>query len=322
MVTVRVDHEGKKISDRFEKIRAVQQLNLILGIDERQNAKRDIAEALTYQFATKAQFMMILESRGYVLREADGKFKVIKFGKELSEIQVNLAEEKLSGDRQNEERIAQLKALFYKYAASHSTGLTKSRNGFTSDFAIALKEKFGIDLLFHASSDKPVYGYSIIDHSGKQVLKGSQVIPLMELLAIQCNAVIDEGITAGDTSADMMGNPGEEQIAYYHALLKAALYNYPDFIQGLHHQGLTIFRNGENFSLHDPGMQTSVPLEDVAGEKEYHLVMRHFTESEESREAYHHRHHLREFNLASDIDDEAIHGRNRRRVKKARTNSR
>lgn len=210
MVSVRVDHEGKKISDKFEKIRAVQQLNLVLGIDEKQNAVTNITAALTYQFTIKAQFMMILEGQGYVLKEVDGEFKVIKFGRELGEIQVNLAEEKINNYRQNEKRTVQLKALFYKYAATYSTALTKSRNGFTSDFAVVLKEKFGIDLRFHSSGDKPAYGYSVIDHSGKQVLKGSEVIPLMELLAIQCNAVIDEGITAGDTSADMMGNPGEE----------------------------------------------------------------------------------------------------------------
>jgi hypothetical protein len=105
-------------------------------------------------------------------------------------------------------------------------------------------------------------------------------------------------------------------------LLKAALHNYPGLIQGLQHQGLVIYRNGENFYLHDPGAGISIGLEDLLNEKDYQLVVESFSQSRETSEELYRQHHLRGFNLASDIDDEAIHGRNRKRKKKARTNSR
>ena len=44
-----------------------------------------------------------------------------------------------------------------------------------------MHEKFGIDLVFHGSKDKP-YGYTIIDHKTKTVFKGSEVLKLSELL--------------------------------------------------------------------------------------------------------------------------------------------
>ena len=47
-----------------------------------------------------------------------------------------------------------------------------------------MKEKFGIDLVFHGSKDKP-YGYTIIDHQTKTVFKGGNVWKLSELLQFQ-----------------------------------------------------------------------------------------------------------------------------------------
>jgi hypothetical protein len=320
MVSVRIDQRGKKISDRFEKIRAVQQLNTILGIDVKHNAGTDIASAVTYQFATKAQFMMILESRGYVLREADTMLQVIKFGKLQDAIGLNAITDKLQSYQPDEGRKVQLKAIFHKYATTQSTALIKDRNGYSSEFSALLKEKFGIDLLFHASADKPPYGYTVIDHSGKQVFKGGEIIPLKELLAIQKISEVkmlpvDFGVAAQSVSKD--------QTHYYTALLKAALHNYPDLIQGLHHQGLMIFRNGESFNLHDPGAGITIGLADLLDENDYLLVVEHFSQSQEiSEEVYRQQHHFRGFNLASDVDDEATLGMKRRRKKKARTNLR
>jgi metal-dependent HD superfamily phosphatase/phosphodiesterase len=84
-----------------------------------------------------------------------------------------------------------------------------------------------------------------------------------------------------------------------------------------------IYRNGESFNLYDPGAGISISLEDLLGEKDYNIVVETFSQSQEiSDEVYRQHHHFPGVNLASDIDDEAIHGRNRRRKQKARTNSR
>ncbi len=44
-----------------------------------------------------------------------------------------------------------------------------------------MKEKFGVDLIFHGSKDKP-YGYTIIDHTNNNVMKGGEVLKIKELL--------------------------------------------------------------------------------------------------------------------------------------------
>ena len=89
IVTTRVDRQGKKISSAIEKVRGSQHLNNILGLDEKHSAKQDIEKALSYSFSTKAQFMMILESQGYVLREKEGKLDVMKFGVQQDEVSIS-----------------------------------------------------------------------------------------------------------------------------------------------------------------------------------------------------------------------------------------
>ena len=324
VVTTRVDQAGKKISDRFEKIRAVQQLNIILGIDIKHNATSDIASALTYGFATKAQFMMILESRGYMLKEANDKILVIKFGKQQGEIEFKDIDEKLQNYTPDSDRKNQLKAIFYRYTAFYPTTLLKGRSGYTSDFSALLKEKFGINLLFHASGDKPPYGYTVIDNSGKQVFKGGEIMPLKELLDAR---LTDANVAEDFADLSYMNSAAQsvtkETATYYSDLLKAALHNYPDLAQGLRHQGLIIYRNGESFNMVDPGAGVSISLKELLDKKDYALVIENFSQSQvTSKEDYQQHHPIRGVNLASDMDDEAIHARNRRRKKKARTNSR
>lgn len=321
IVSTRVDKQGKKIRDSYEQIRGQAQMNIVMGLDEKHDAKSDIANSLAYQFATKAQFMMILESLGYTLKEQDGQLIVIKFGKRQGEVSISDIEERLAAYAPDDNRKVQLKALFHKYAAFHSTELIKGRSGYGSAFSATLKEKFGIDLLFHASGDKPPYGFTVIDHAEKQVFKGGEIMPLKELLVIQAVSNEKESRTSTDLNAEN-NTVTREKTSYYSALLKAALHNYADLVQGLQHQGLVIYRNGENFYLHDPGAGISIGLEDLLNEKDYQLVVENFSQSRETSEELYRQHHLRGFNLASDIDDEAIHGRNRKRKKKARTNSR
>jgi len=143
-VSVRVDKNGKKINSAYEKLRAIGNLRDVLGIDR----------ALTYSFSTRAQFFMVMENLGLP-------------GKEVSE---KIIREKISKYKKPVERIRDLRGLFQQI---------KQR----PDFRQILSSQYQIELIFHSSEGKPVYGYSIIDHAGKLVLKGSEVLQLKEILA-------------------------------------------------------------------------------------------------------------------------------------------
>ena len=184
LVTSRVERNGKKINSAFEHNRAIQTLNKLVGLDENLVVSKDLKDALAHRFSTKAQFAMILEAKGYVVKNN----YLIKFGKRQLEIPT------LQFSAVDKKRATQLKAIFSKYKQQYATA-----NHATSDFSAFLKEKFGLELIFHSSADKPVYGYTIIDHAQKCVFKGSEVMPLKVLLE---TVSVDEGVVIEPAAAD------------------------------------------------------------------------------------------------------------------------
>jgi Relaxase/Mobilisation nuclease domain len=143
MVSTRVDRDGIKIPSDFEHRRAVKNINKVLGYDF----------GFQYKFSTRAQFLMILENNGYLGTDPDEK----KIQERINKFQPDKA------------RAAEIKNILQQY---------KNEVG----FEILLKSRYDIDLVFHAAVGKRPYGYSIIDHETKQVFKGSEVLPLKELL--------------------------------------------------------------------------------------------------------------------------------------------
>jgi hypothetical protein len=213
MVTSRVDREGKKISSAFENVRAQRATNKVLGYEM----------ALKYSFSTPAQFYMIIENKGYPGKDYDPK-----------KLQTQI--DKHQPDKQ---RAAELKQFFMAHKDD-------------ADFVRLMKEKFQLDIVFHAAEGKAPYGYSVIDHATQQVFKGSEILSLKHLTAGREQPVNGEAYNAGGP------------ITQVYKIEKA------------------------------PEISGAVP-EEI---------------------------HIRPIWIANDIDDEGILGRNRKRKKKARTNSR
>lgn len=145
IVSTRIDKDGKKIDAAYEYRRAQKGMNKVLGYDF----------AFQYRFSTRAQFLMLLENQGYPGRDPDEK-------------KINERIESYVTDKVRAEMIKQI----FK-------GHLEQR-----DFEKILHERYRIDLVFHSSEGKTPYGYSIIDHEGKQVFKGSEVMPLKTLLLV------------------------------------------------------------------------------------------------------------------------------------------
>ncbi|MEZ2334733.1 relaxase/mobilization nuclease domain-containing protein [Mucilaginibacter sp. RCC_168] len=150
IVSVRVDKQGKKISSAYENLRAIGNLKEVIGIDK----------ALGYNFSTRAQFFMVMESLGLP-------------GKDAEE---NALNERISRYERPVQRIAELRELF-------------SQMKHRPDFKEHLSDTHQVALIFHAAEGKQPYGYSIIDHGQKLVLKGSEVLPLKELLSAHTESI-------------------------------------------------------------------------------------------------------------------------------------
>jgi len=153
VVSTRVDRNGKKINSAFEKLRAIDSLNTVLGYNH----------ALQYKFSTVAQFYLVLERAGFE-------------GRDMNQHQLK---ERIAGHTPDKERAQELKQLLIRH---------KGRN----DMEAFLRSDHCIELVFHAAEGRAPYGYTIIDHETRQVFKGSEVLPLRELISGQPARQVDE----------------------------------------------------------------------------------------------------------------------------------
>ncbi|WP_158826953.1 relaxase/mobilization nuclease domain-containing protein [Mucilaginibacter lacusdianchii] len=289
IVSTRVGRDGKKIKDSYEWMKGYEVLNQILNLDEGNQVKKDISHALTYHFSSRAQFMMLLEIKGYSLLLNENNIQISKFGKVLDNLSVHLIDQRIADNRQNKERIPQLRAIINKYRqelnpelypvqSQRPGGKEGPVDSYTSDLAKALHERFGLQFFFHAGKGKQPYGYTVIDHAQRTVFKGGQLMPLAELLTL---------VPSGSTLAKRDHIPLD---------------------------GGTMEQPAEVL-LPDPGSARYDHLDEHAG-------------SAYAADTASVSHMPSNFiptlrlNIADDIDDEQINGRNRRRKRKSRTNTR
>ncbi|MES2446619.1 MAG: relaxase/mobilization nuclease domain-containing protein [Bacteroidota bacterium] len=294
IVTTRIGQDGKKIDDAFEKLKSYRVLNQVMALDEKQAVDVDIETALSYSFSTRAQFMMILEAQGYALTLTRSDYKISKFGKELARIALAQVDGRIAEYQKDKDRIRQLRAIIetkrlkvdpaiYPLTRDLPGGRAATLIGYTSKLAELLKEKFGIQILFHAKDGKPPYGYTIMDHAEKIVFKGNEVITLKEFITpLQTE-------TEREDRREMPAGPAE--------------------ITGKDHRKDNTFDEDVfiEYSGDDERHNEYMPSNDASGQTDATtpVILPEL-----------------QIDIADDIDDEAIHGRNRRKKRKARTNSR
>jgi hypothetical protein len=183
MVTTRVNTEGVKVNDSFEKRESLRHIQNIME----QTLKEELSGAtitnriLEYDFSTEGQLKTLIERMGYetekdgnndwyIIKVKDGQSrKVAQIDEAKIKAKIQQAKDPSVTNKQ-EKRIQQLKAILTKYKD-------------TKEGLEYIKEKMGIELVFHKSPDhdKP-FGYTLIDHAEKRVLKGSEVLKLKTLL--------------------------------------------------------------------------------------------------------------------------------------------
>ena len=175
IVTSRIAPDGHKIDHNQERIRSQEVINRIMGENQEQRASDAVKKALNYRFSTVNQFKAILESSGYECYEKDDCLCIKRDGHVIDTLPMATVQSHLQSFEPDEKRRRQLRAILKKYR-----DMTADKD----ELRALMKEKFGIDLVFHGSKDKP-YGYTIIDHQTKTVFKGGNVWKLSELLQFQ-----------------------------------------------------------------------------------------------------------------------------------------
>jgi hypothetical protein len=287
LVSTRIGRDGKKVKDSYERVKGYQVLNEVLGLDENLQVQKDKNHALNYDFSSRAQFMMLLELKGYTINLKDGIYQIFKFGKKLDSLPVEKVDKRIADHQQNKKRLEQLRAIIEKYRPDFSPELFPETSklagggegkttGYNSELAGLLQRDFGLQIFFHAKDGKQPYGYTVIDHAKKAVYKGGDLMPLAEFIkpapeqanhtTINKPVEISEFPESEDFESPQIN--GDESENWYADDIE----NYQTEFTGFQAPGIYV-----------------PPLR---------------------------------IDISDDIDDEQINGRNRKRKRKARTNTR
>jgi hypothetical protein len=200
LVSTRIGRDGKKISDSYERVNGYKVLNAVIGLNEVQQVKKDISHALSYRFSTRAQFMMLLEAKGYTLSLKDRHYQIFKFGLKQDSFSVDEVDRRIGDYELNKKRLQQLRAIIDKYRPDYDPKVYSEKSKLpgggvgkttgNSELSVMLQRNFGLQIFFHAKDGKSPYGYTIIDHAQKAVYKGGDLMPLAEFITRAQSQVI------------------------------------------------------------------------------------------------------------------------------------
>lgn len=201
IVTSRVAPDGHKIDHNHERRKSQRVVEELGGVDITMETDKAIRDALTYGFSTEGQFRAVLTSLGYESSIGDDRtMKLFKGGvcrKEISPAALDgllMAQARKQGqpDEKRDKRKKQLRMIFKKFQA---IAVDKE------DFRKSIRERFGVDIVFHGSKDSP-YGYTVIDHKTKNVYAGKEIMNLKQLLSFQ--SISDKAALACKMVASVM----------------------------------------------------------------------------------------------------------------------
>lgn len=319
IVSSRIDKEGKKIKDSFEKLRAQEAINEIMRLNPKHEAGKAVEKIKEFQFSTKAQGMLILENLGFKLREKNDKLELIKYGSVQGMIPISEITQKIQSYELDKSRRNQLKAIIEKYSNVYQSkpnplfepspdNLKQNQIGYHSDLGDFLKDKFGVELIFHGKEAKTPYGYSIIDNSSRIIFKGSEVFPLKNLIEQNGEKKIYQSKDAiKDLSIDRIGGKVK---------LQSALNDFPTIQKGMEYHALQIGSKDGTFFLKTT--EGEIPTKDILSGDQQMALSKYFSETGEHSMGQGQEDFdlIPMLNIANDVDDEAAHGRRRNKKRK------
>ncbi len=172
IITSRVAPDGHKIDHSHEKKRSISVMNRIMGVDEHARLSEVVTKAMGYRFSSVSQFKAILECQGYSCEESGSLLKIRRGGEVVDSVKLKTIEKQQRNWKPGIGTRKRVKALLTKYR-----DISTSKENLDEQ----MHRYFGISLVFLGKADSP-YGYMIVDHKNKTVLKGSEVLPIKQLM--------------------------------------------------------------------------------------------------------------------------------------------
>jgi len=193
IVSTDVRLDGSKISDSFDRTRAITELNKICGLDEDRLFKEDISRLLNYRCGSTAQLKILFNKKGYHFFQYNAYFLVRKYGKTLLRIDAEALIKRLQNSDIDLKRTAAVKLIIEQAMLIHSgrtepiyqygpNGSWKRITGFRSDLADFILSVYSLEISY-LFSRKKITGFLVIDHHNAQLMDGGVVMELERFIS-------------------------------------------------------------------------------------------------------------------------------------------
>ncbi|QIL40635.1 relaxase/mobilization nuclease domain-containing protein [Pedobacter sp. HDW13] len=188
IVSTDVRLDGSKISDSFDRIRAVTELNRICGVDEAKSFQEDISRLIKYRCSSTAQLEILFKQKGYRFFSHKDNFLVRKYGKTLIRIPSDALLNSLSAAKADFKRIGEIKSFISSAMFIHNRKpepiyqLGPGRAwrkiiAYRSDLADFLHSAANLEVVY-LFSRRTVTGFMLIDHHTAQLFAGEELTDL------------------------------------------------------------------------------------------------------------------------------------------------
>jgi hypothetical protein len=304
IVSSRINSEGKKINDSFEYKRAQAVMQKIINNNIGYSTIDLVQKSFDYSISTVAQLKLLFEQHGYSVSYDDKAMTLRKYDDVQQVISMEKVNALIADSKKDNSRTVQLKAIINKYKGRADGTVSvvyepskyqnvKKPIRYTSDLAKVLKDKLGLDIVYHGKKGLPPYGYSIIDHTNKTVFKGGEIMPLKDFIdnrlfedrkrhtePIQLTV---DGFKEKEASSRIFGDRlgrvsfaaiPTEKLALITVLLKSALHEFNSIKEGLSRHQIELFTDTEGTYVLEKSSNIMIDAKRVLSPSDYASMAR------------------------------------------------
>jgi hypothetical protein len=304
IVSSRINSEGKKINDSFEYKRAQAVMQKIINNNIGYSTINLVQKSFDYSISTVAQLKLLFEQNGYSVSYDDKAMTLRKYDDVQQVISMEKVNALIADSKKDNSRTVQLKAIINKYKGRADATVSvvyepskyqnvKKPIGYTSDLAKVLKDKLGLDIVYHGKKGLPPYGYSIIDHTNKTVFKGGEIMPLKDFIDnrlfedrkrhIEPIQLTVDGFKEKEASSRIFGDRlgrvsfaaiPTEKLALITVLLKSALHEFNSIKEGLSKHQIELFTDTKGLYVIEKSSNIMIDAKRVLSPSDYTLMAR------------------------------------------------
>lgn len=193
IVSTDVRLDRAKISDSFDRPRAIAAIHRILKVDVQAEFKRDISPLLAYHFSDLHQLTTLLGQKGYRGFCRRGYFYMVKYGQVLLKISEGKIQHMVLKPQIETGHLDEIRWMINSNLLTKDNtcipvyqslphGSSRKLKAFRSELSDCLLAEKNIEICYHSNKNQ-ITGFTIIDHHKRRVVAGTEIMDLDRLIS-------------------------------------------------------------------------------------------------------------------------------------------